>query len=173
MPDHTNAIKLVLNCLTDAENGVVKSLEEIHAVGHRVVHEMCIRDSSYNQLTSGESAYTSGWSQINEGEAQIAEAYATIAENEQKLADGWEAVSYTHLSMGIKEAFEEEFAAKGGEIVASEAFTGGDVDFNTQLTTVSYTHLDVYKRQLESSNGVKLKFWHMPLIVWAARNACS
>ncbi|WP_418462881.1 acetate/propionate family kinase [Frisingicoccus sp.] len=38
MPDHTNAIKLVLNCLTDAENGVVKSLEEIHAVGHRVVH---------------------------------------------------------------------------------------------------------------------------------------
>ncbi len=38
MPDHTNAIKLVLNCLTDEANGVVKSLEEIHAVGHRVVH---------------------------------------------------------------------------------------------------------------------------------------
>jgi acetate kinase len=38
MPDHTNAIKLVLDCLTDTENGVVKSLSEIHAVGHRVVH---------------------------------------------------------------------------------------------------------------------------------------
>ena len=38
MPDHTNAIKLVLNCLTDETNGVVKSLSEIHAVGHRVVH---------------------------------------------------------------------------------------------------------------------------------------
>ena len=42
-------------------------------------------------------------------------------------------------SMGIKEAFEEEFAAIGGEIVASEAFTGGDVDFNTQLTTIKGT----------------------------------
>ena len=42
-------------------------------------------------------------------------------------------------SMGIKEAFEEEFAAKGGEVVASEAFTGGDVDFNTQLTTIKGT----------------------------------
>lgn len=38
MPDHTNAIKLVLDCLTDESNGVVKSLDEIHAVGHRVVH---------------------------------------------------------------------------------------------------------------------------------------
>ncbi|MDD3220968.1 MAG: acetate kinase [Clostridia bacterium] len=38
MPDHTNAIKLVLDCLTDGTNGVIKSLQEIHAVGHRVVH---------------------------------------------------------------------------------------------------------------------------------------
>lgn len=38
MPDHTNAIKLVLDCLTDETNGVIKSLAEIHAVGHRVVH---------------------------------------------------------------------------------------------------------------------------------------
>lgn len=42
-------------------------------------------------------------------------------------------------SMGIREAFEEEVAAKGGEIVASEAFTGGDVDFNTQLTSIKGT----------------------------------
>ena len=47
--------------------------------------------------------------------------------------------SASDYSMGIKEAFEEEFAAKGGEIVASEAFTGGDVDFNTQLTTIKGT----------------------------------
>lgn len=47
--------------------------------------------------------------------------------------------SSSDYSMGIKEAFEEEFAAKGGEIVASEAFTGGDVDFNTQLTTIKGT----------------------------------
>ncbi|HIT61468.1 MAG TPA: acetate kinase [Candidatus Fimousia stercorigallinarum] len=38
MPDHTVAIKLVLEQLTDAQNGVVKSLDEISAVGHRVVH---------------------------------------------------------------------------------------------------------------------------------------
>ena len=38
MPTHTEAIKLVLDCLTDADNGVIKSLDEINAVGHRVVH---------------------------------------------------------------------------------------------------------------------------------------
>lgn len=38
MPNHTVAIQLVIDALTDAEHGVVKSLDEIGAVGHRVVH---------------------------------------------------------------------------------------------------------------------------------------
>lgn len=38
MEDHTQAIKLVLEALTDKENGVVKDLSEIGAVGHRIVH---------------------------------------------------------------------------------------------------------------------------------------
>ena len=38
MPNHTVAIKLVIDALTNAEHGVIKSLEEIGAVGHRVVH---------------------------------------------------------------------------------------------------------------------------------------
>lgn len=38
MPDHTEAIRLVLEALTGEKSGVVKSLEEIGAVGHRVVH---------------------------------------------------------------------------------------------------------------------------------------
>ncbi len=38
MPDHTEAIRLVLEALTNPKTGVVKSLEEIGAVGHRVVH---------------------------------------------------------------------------------------------------------------------------------------
>ncbi len=38
MPDHTQAIRLVLNALTNDKTGVVKSLDEIGAVGHRVVH---------------------------------------------------------------------------------------------------------------------------------------
>lgn len=38
MKDHTQAVKLVLDTLTDAANGVVKSLDEIGAVGHRIVH---------------------------------------------------------------------------------------------------------------------------------------
>ena len=38
MPTHTEAIQFVINALTDAERGVVSSLEEIGAVGHRVVH---------------------------------------------------------------------------------------------------------------------------------------
>ena len=38
MPDHTEAVKLVLEQLTDPEHGVIKSLSEIGAVGHRIVH---------------------------------------------------------------------------------------------------------------------------------------
>ena len=38
MPTHTEAIQFVIDALTDGETGVVKSLSEIGAVGHRVVH---------------------------------------------------------------------------------------------------------------------------------------
>ena len=38
MPDHTAAVKFVIEKLTDPEVGVVKSLSEIDAVGHRIVH---------------------------------------------------------------------------------------------------------------------------------------
>lgn len=38
MPDHTKAIELVLNALMNEKTGVVKSLDEIGAVGHRIVH---------------------------------------------------------------------------------------------------------------------------------------
>ena len=38
MKDHKDAIKLVLEALIDAEHGVIKSMDEISAVGHRVVH---------------------------------------------------------------------------------------------------------------------------------------
>ncbi len=38
MPTHSEAIKAVLDALVDADNGVVASMAEIDAVGHRVVH---------------------------------------------------------------------------------------------------------------------------------------
>lgn len=38
MPDHKVAIGMVLDALQDAEHGVVKSTDEIAAVGHRVLH---------------------------------------------------------------------------------------------------------------------------------------
>ena len=38
IPDHTEGIKSVLDLLVDAEQGVLKSLGEINAVGHRVAH---------------------------------------------------------------------------------------------------------------------------------------
>ena len=38
MPTHTEAIQFVIDALTDDKTGVVKSLDEIGAVGHRVVH---------------------------------------------------------------------------------------------------------------------------------------
>ncbi len=37
MPDHKEAIRLVLDALMDEEIGVIKSMKEIDAVGHRIV----------------------------------------------------------------------------------------------------------------------------------------
>ena len=38
MPTHNEAIQAVLNALVDEKNGVIGSMKEIDAVGHRVVH---------------------------------------------------------------------------------------------------------------------------------------
>ena len=38
MPTHSEAIQTVLNALVDKDNGVIASMKEIDAVGHRVVH---------------------------------------------------------------------------------------------------------------------------------------
>ena len=54
MPTHKEAIKMVLDALTNDKTGAIKSLTEVNAIGHRVVHggekfassavKMCIRD---------------------------------------------------------------------------------------------------------------------------------
>ena len=38
MPDHTKAVKLVMAAITDPVHGVLKSIDEIDAIGHRVLH---------------------------------------------------------------------------------------------------------------------------------------
>ena len=38
MPDHEAAVKVVLDVLLDAEYGCLQSMDEINAIGHRVVH---------------------------------------------------------------------------------------------------------------------------------------
>lgn len=38
IPDHTTGIRLVLDSLTDSAHGVIASLDEVKAVGHRVAH---------------------------------------------------------------------------------------------------------------------------------------
>ena len=38
MPNHAAAVKAVLGILTSDDQGVIKSMSEIQAVGHRVVH---------------------------------------------------------------------------------------------------------------------------------------
>ena len=38
MPDHATAVQIVLDALVDVENGVIESLQDIDAIGHRVVH---------------------------------------------------------------------------------------------------------------------------------------
>ena len=56
MPDHSVAVKLVFDALTDAEHGVVKTVDEIGAIGHRVLHagtqitESCIVDQRVKDI---------------------------------------------------------------------------------------------------------------------------
>jgi len=38
MPTHTEAIQMVIDALLDPNHGVIKSVDEVNAVGHRVVH---------------------------------------------------------------------------------------------------------------------------------------
>ena len=38
IPDHTTGIELVMKALTDPAHGVIRSLDEVKAVGHRVAH---------------------------------------------------------------------------------------------------------------------------------------
>ena len=38
IPEHTEGVKFIFSLLTDSEIGVIKSLDEIGAVGHRMVH---------------------------------------------------------------------------------------------------------------------------------------
>ena len=55
MPSHSEAIEAVLSILVDPEYGVIKSVSEIDAVGHRVLHggykfiESCIIDEACKQ----------------------------------------------------------------------------------------------------------------------------
>jgi len=38
MPTHSNAIKALVDALTHSEHGVISSMDEINAIGHRIVH---------------------------------------------------------------------------------------------------------------------------------------
>ena len=38
MPTHKEAIQMVLDALTNEKTGAIKSLKEVDAIGHRVVH---------------------------------------------------------------------------------------------------------------------------------------
>ncbi len=55
MPTHKEAIEAVMDILVDSENGVIKSVDEIDAVGHRVLHggdkfvASCIVDEACKQ----------------------------------------------------------------------------------------------------------------------------
>ena len=59
----------------------------------------------------------------------------------KKIAVLWDNAS--DYSMGIKDAFEAKVAELGGTIVASESFATGDVDYNTQLTSIKKTDAEV------------------------------
>lgn len=84
---------------------------------------------------NGDNAFRICFSDPEQGTAMADYAIDTLGL--KKIAVLYNAAD--EYSTGIQTAFEEEVAAKGGEIVASEAFQTGDVDFSTQLTTIKGT----------------------------------
>ena len=56
MPTHNEAVALVMEALLDADHGVLKSLDELGAIGHRVLHggptctESCLVDEHVKEL---------------------------------------------------------------------------------------------------------------------------
>ena len=63
MPTHKEAIESVMDILVDAEYGVIKSVDEIDAVGHRVLHggdkfvESCIVTEACKELADVAETY--------------------------------------------------------------------------------------------------------------------
>jgi acetate kinase len=51
MKNHTDAIRLVFRALTDGEIGVIGDMEEIDAVGHRVVQAERHYDARFDRYT--------------------------------------------------------------------------------------------------------------------------
>lgn len=47
IPEHTIGVEFILNTLTHPEYGAIKSLDEINAVGHRMVHGESVSANLY------------------------------------------------------------------------------------------------------------------------------
>lgn len=73
-------------------------------------------------------------------------------------------------SKGMAEAFIEQLESNGGTIVAHESFTSGDVDFNTQLTTIKSSNAEVlfipayYQDVASILNQAAVQELNLPLI---------
>lgn len=73
-------------------------------------------------------------------------------------------------SKGMAEAFVEQLESNGGTIVAHESFTSGDVDFNTQLTTIKSSNAEVlfipayYQDVASILNQAAVQELNLPLI---------
>ena len=60
------------------------------------------------------------------------------------------AVSYTHLFPIVGSVWENEYRHEGVSYALTQHGFARDMDFELMLEPVSYTHLDVYKRQMLS-----------------------
>ena len=57
-------------------------------------------------------------------------------------------VSYTHLNLDVLKVLRETYLGKVKMIYIDPPYnTGNDFVYNDEFAPVSYTHLDVYKRQ--------------------------
>ena len=110
-PTHMEAIELILKMLTDETYGCIKSLDEIGAVGHRVLHggeyfkkSTLVTDEVIEKLTGGEAEVQPG------GEAEDGEEAHVVPAEEMDSKDCGMAMDKA-MAAGILKAMRPTVAA--------------------------------------------------------------
>ncbi|MBQ0058713.1 MAG: acetate kinase [Lachnospiraceae bacterium] len=130
MPTHVEAVAFVMEALLDAEHGILKSLDEIGAIGHRVVH----------------------------GGQQCTESCIVTEEVKGYIRDNFDLAPLHNPAnlMGI-EACEKNMPGKPNTAVFDTAF-GTSMDAEAYMYAIPYEYYEKYQLRRYGFHGTSHKF---------------